>query len=80
MVEDMGNLDQLNFFVNYCFNAGATVVPYRPVGYQTNEVVLDNDDLEVTFSGTWNNSSATISYRTGPRMSKPEISVMGTWK
>jgi len=40
VVEDMGNIDQLNFFVQYCFNAGATVVPFRPVGQQTNEVVL----------------------------------------
>jgi hypothetical protein len=62
MVEDMGNIDQLNFFVNYCFNAGATVVPFRPVGYQTNEVVIDNDDAEADFSGTWYNSGASIFY------------------
>ena len=43
IVEDYGNLDQMNLFVAYCFNAGATVVPFRPVGFQTNEVVLDND-------------------------------------
>ena len=62
MNEDYGNVDQMNFFAAYCFNAGATVVPMRPIGNQTNEVVLDNDDAGVTFSGTWDNSSATIFY------------------
>lgn len=62
VVEDMGNLDQLNFLAPYLLNAGATVVPFRPVGYQTNEVVLDNDDPGVTFTGTWYNSSSTIFY------------------
>ena len=43
MNEDYGNLDQMNFFVPYAFNAGATVVAFRPIGFQPNEVVLDND-------------------------------------
>ena len=34
MVEDFGNLDQLNFFADFCFRAGATVVPIRPLGFQ----------------------------------------------
>lgn len=59
MNEDYGNLDQLNFFAQYCFNAGATVVSMRPLGHQTNEVILDNDDAGVTFAGVWNNSSQT---------------------
>src|SRR5688572_5538134 len=58
-VEDYGNLDQMNFFAAYCLNAGATVVPFRPLGYQTNEAVLDNDSPGVTFVGPWSNSSAT---------------------
>lgn len=62
MNEDYGNVDQMNFFAAYCFNAGATVVPMRPLGNQTNEVVLDNDDAGVTFAGAWNNSSSTIYY------------------
>lgn len=60
MLEDYGNLEQMNFFAQYCFNAGATVVPLRPVGYQTNEVVLDNDDMAVTFAGAWTDSTSTI--------------------
>jgi len=60
MNEDYGNLDQLNFFAAYCFNAGATVVSMRPLGQQTNEVVLDNDDLGVTFAGTWFDSTSTV--------------------
>ncbi len=66
--EDIGNIDQLNRFVEAAWKAGATVVPFRPVGYQTNEVVLDNMDTnatargQVTFGGTWYNSSQTIFY------------------
>jgi len=47
MVEDFGNQDQLSLLVDYLFNAGATVVPLRPVGHQPNEVLLDNDDGEL---------------------------------
>ena len=60
MNEDYGNLDQLNFFATYCFNAGATVVSMRPLGHQTNEVILDNDDATVTFAGAWTDSTSTI--------------------
>lgn len=60
--EDCGNVDQMTMFAFYCFNAGATVVPLRPVGHQTNEVVLDNDDAGVTWSGSWTNSSGTVFY------------------
>jgi hypothetical protein len=56
MNEDYGNLDQLNFFATDCFNAGATVVSLRPLGHQTNEVVLDNDDAGVTFAGSWSDT------------------------
>jgi len=62
MVEDYGNIDQLNYLVHYLFNAGATVVPFRPVGYRSEEVVLDNDDPGVTYSGTWADSAATQEY------------------
>ena len=62
MCEDYGNVDQMNFFATYCFNAGATVVPLRPLGNQANEVVLDNDDPGVTFSGVWSDSTSTIFY------------------
>jgi hypothetical protein len=60
MNEDYGNLDQLNFFAAYCFNAGATVVSMRPLGHQTNEVILDNDDAAVTWAGAWTDSASTI--------------------
>lgn len=62
MNEDYGNVDQMNCFAAYCFNAGATIVPMRPLGYQTNEVVLDNDDPGVSFAGTWSDSSSTVFY------------------
>ncbi|HEY1377558.1 MAG TPA: N-acetylmuramoyl-L-alanine amidase [Gemmataceae bacterium] len=60
MIEDLGNQDQMTFLADYLFRAGATVVPLRPVGHQTNEVVLDNDDPGVTYSGTWSNSTSTV--------------------
>lgn len=60
MNEDYGNLDQLNFFAAYCFNAGATVISMRPLGQQTNEVVLDNDHPNVVFAGTWFDSTSTV--------------------
>ena len=60
MNEDYGNLDQLNFFAAYCFNAGATVVSMRPLGHQTNEIILDNDDAAVTWAGSWSDSASTI--------------------
>lgn len=62
LVEDFGNVDQEAMVAAYCFNAGATVVPFRPVGHQNNEVVLDNDDAGVVFSGPWTTSTATIFY------------------
>ncbi len=62
LVEDLGNLDQAAMLAAYCFNAGAIVVPLRPVGYQPLEVVLDNDDPGVEFSGTWTDSAAAIYY------------------
>ncbi|CAN5456578.1 hypothetical protein BH09SUM1_BH09SUM1_19380 [soil metagenome] len=67
MVEDLGNVDQLAFFAQYCLNAGAIVVPFRPIGVQNNEVVIDNDDAQVTFlpsSGAWSTSGSTRFYGT----------------
>ncbi len=62
MVEDYGNLDQLNYIVNYLYNAGAVVVPFRPVGQQPIEIVLDNDDPGVSFTGSWSNSATSSAY------------------
>jgi hypothetical protein len=69
--EDMGNIDQLNYFAEQAWKAGATVVPVRPVGYQTNEVVLNNVDTnltasgQVTFGGTWaDTGNTTLFYGT----------------
>lgn len=62
MVEDYGNLDQISFFADYCFNAGATVVPLRPTGHQTNEVVLDNLHAAVVSTGSWSNNTSEAVY------------------
>ncbi len=58
MVEDFGNQDQLTLYAEYLFQSGATVVPMRPIGRQLNEVVLDNDSPEVTWTGTWSTNTA----------------------
>lgn len=55
--EDHGNVDQMTQFVYQAFSAGATVVPMRPVGNQVNEVVINNSDPQVTYTGTWTDSS-----------------------
>lgn len=65
MVEDYGNLDQMNLFADYLWRAGATVVPTRPVGFQTNEVVLDNTSAGVRFTGGWTVSSGPVFFGAG---------------
>ena len=78
MNEDYGNLDQLNFFAAYCFNAGATVVSLRPLGQQTNEVVLDNDDAGVVFAGTWFDSASTYFFGSAGDVPYRYASLAGT--
>lgn len=63
MVEDFGNQDQATYFAEYLFRAGATVVPTRPIGHQTNEVVVDNDSASVTYGGAWSDILRTDSLR-----------------
>lgn len=65
MCEDFGNVDGADAFAAYCFNAGATVVPFRPLGYQNNEVVVDNTSAGFSTIGTWTNSSNTRYYGPG---------------
>ena len=60
--EDLSNQDMMTFLVEFLWNAGATVVPLRPVGHQLNEVIVDNDDAEVTFVGSWSNSVSSVFY------------------
>jgi hypothetical protein len=62
IAEAFGNQDQMTFYADYMLRAGATVVPMRPVGHQFNEVVLDNDSVGVTFSGSWSDSTASVYY------------------
>jgi autotransporter-associated beta strand protein len=57
LVEDFGNQDQLTFYADSLFRAGATVVPLRPVGRQPAEVVVDNDSADVVWTGSWTTST-----------------------
>ena len=60
MVEDHANADQVCFFtLEYFKNAGATVIPLRDVGPQTDQYIIDNMDTNFTVSGTWNTSVNT---------------------
>lgn len=60
MVEDHANADQVcNFAVQYLRNAGATVIPLRDLGPQTEMHIIDNDDAGFSISGTWYQSVGT---------------------
>lgn len=65
MMEDFGNVDGSDAYAYYCFNAGATVVSFRPIGYQNNEVIVDNTSPGFSRSGSWSNSSSTRYYGSG---------------
>ncbi len=53
MVEDLGNADQMHIFAHMAFNAGATVIPFRPIDYQPNERIMDNSMPQVEYFGDW---------------------------
>src|SRR5690606_6523047 len=55
IVEDLGNVDQMGLLALALWNAGATVIPTRPVGFQNNEIVMDQNSPGVTYTGTWAN-------------------------
>lgn len=65
MLEDYGNVDGSDAYAYHCFNAGATVVSFRPIGYQNNEVVIDNTSPGFSTTGSWINSSNTRYYGSG---------------
>ncbi len=60
IVEDLLNGDFHAFQAQSLWNAGATIVPLRPIGAQPNEVVLDNDDPGVRFEGAWSDSVSSV--------------------
>ena len=60
IVEDLLNQDMHTIQARSLWNAGATIVPLRPIDHQPLEVVLDNDDPGVTFVGVWNDSLSPI--------------------
>jgi hypothetical protein len=62
VVEDFGNLDQMNLFADACFRCGATVVPMRPIGFQAIERVIDNDSSQASFQGDWRDSKSDVSF------------------
>jgi hypothetical protein len=69
LIEDLGNQDMLENYAQYVLNAGGTMVSMRPVGHQTNEVIVDNAQgysagtggFQVV-SGTWTNDTSSTPY------------------
>ncbi len=65
MLEDYGNAEGSDAYAYHAFNAGATVVSFRPIGYQENEVVIDNTSPGFSTTGSWSNSVNTRYYGSG---------------
>lgn len=63
VVEDLANADQLALFTRLLWQAGATVVPMRPVGRQPVERVIDNNDQHATFFGEWAPGMSDLAYQ-----------------
>lgn len=59
MIEDLGNQDQVQYFADYLLHAGATVVSARPLGHQTNEVIVDNATTYSASTGGFQIESGT---------------------
>jgi len=68
MVEDLGNADQMHIFAHMAFNAGATVVPFRPVDHQPEERVIDNTMPQVELFGEWKEGASDRYF--GPAQAK----------
>lgn len=63
LVEDFGNLDQMNLYAEMVYRAGATVVPLRPLGFQRVERLVDNDSPHhTTWQGPWLDSQSTVAF------------------
>jgi hypothetical protein len=60
VVEDLTNHDFVTIQAEHLWNAGATIVPLRPIGHQTREFVVDNDDPGVSFLGSWFDSAQPV--------------------
>jgi hypothetical protein len=62
IVEDMGNVDQNVLYADAALRAGATVVSLRPVGFQSSEAIVD--DQQATFTGSWGAGASTPYFST----------------
>ncbi|HYO11219.1 MAG TPA: Ig-like domain-containing protein [Tepidisphaeraceae bacterium] len=63
LVEDFQTQDQISYYAQYLLNAGATVVPTRPIGHQTAQVIVDNHDAGFsTPLGAWSTNTASSTY------------------
>ncbi|MEO6436857.1 MAG: hypothetical protein ABIP55_14005, partial [Tepidisphaeraceae bacterium] len=63
LVEDFQTQDQITYYAQYLLNAGATVVPTRPLGHQLSEVIVDNNDAGFsTPMGSWSTNTASSTY------------------
>lgn len=60
MIEDLGNQQQMTHLARYLLRAGATIVPLRPIGQQSHEIILDNTSTEVEWVGNWSDGNESV--------------------
>ncbi len=65
MMEDLGNQDQLQGYADYALRSGATFVSMRPIGHQTNEVIVDNSDAYTAANGGFDTTGTWTAVTTG---------------
>ncbi|TMD03045.1 MAG: hypothetical protein E6J01_17155, partial [Chloroflexi bacterium] len=75
--EDLGTQSQMSMLADYLFNAGATVVPLRPIGHQTNEIVLDNPHDAVHTNNPVLNANGSVRFNSDAGSAG---AVTGTWR
>ena len=62
LIEDMSNQDQETVFADFLWNAGATIIPLRPIGYQSEERVICSSSDRAKFYGIWFVSDSPVYY------------------
>jgi hypothetical protein len=65
IVEDFANHDQMCLFAHLAWNAGATIVPLRPVDHQPVERIVDDDSLHASFYGPWAQGASPVAFGLG---------------
>ncbi|MCX7716804.1 MAG: N-acetylmuramoyl-L-alanine amidase [Candidatus Sumerlaeaceae bacterium] len=62
IVEDFANHDQMCLFAHLAWNAGATIVPLRPVDHQAIERIVDDESMHAEFFGPWARGASPVAF------------------